>query len=170
MSAAPAAPPRAAAARTLALGVAVPLAAGAASVFGFAPFYAWPVPIVTVALLLFTWQRSGTARQAAVSGYAFGLGYFLAGVSWVYVSLHVFGGMPAPLAALATFLFCAYLALFFGAAGWVAVRVAPRTGIARLAAAASAIALGEWLRGWLFTGFPWLNLGTSQAPGGARPG
>jgi len=156
--------PRAAAARSLALGLAVPGLAGAACVAGFAPFYAWPVPIVAVALLLHAWTRSVTPRQAAISGLAFGLGYFLAGVSWVYVSLHVHGSMPAPLAALATFLFCFYLALFPAGAGWATVRMAGARAGPRLALGAAALVGFEWLRGWLFTGFPWLNLGTSQAP------
>lgn len=150
-------------ARIVAVGLGLPLVAGAACVLGFAPFYAWPVPVLALATLFFVWTGSGTPRQAALSGYAFGLGYFLAGVSWVYVSLHDYGSMPAPLAGLATFAFCAYLALFFGAAGWVARRFASSPG-ARLALAAASVMLFEWLRGWLFTGFPWLNLGTSQAP------
>jgi len=152
------------AARIVALGLLVPLAAGALCVFGFAPFYLWPLSLVGVAALFFTWSRSGSPRQAALSGYAFGLGYFLAGVSWVYVSLHDFGSMPAVLAALATFLFCAYLALFPAAAGWIAVRLAGDDGARRLLFATALFALLEWLRGWLFTGFPWLTLGTSQVP------
>jgi len=41
-----------------------------------------------------------------------GLGFFIAGVSWIFISLSVYGGMAAWLAAIATFLFCAVLALF----------------------------------------------------------
>ena len=51
-------------------------------------------------------------RDAALLGLVFGLSVFLGGVSWVYVSLSVFGGMPMPLAALATLAFCSVLALF----------------------------------------------------------
>lgn len=163
-------PARAPARAALFAGILVPLVAGAAGVLGFAPFYAWPVPILALSALFFAWQRSVSPRQAAISGLAFGLGYFLAGVSWVFVSLHDFGSMPAVLAAIATFLFCAYLALFFALAGWATVRAAPSPGLARLAAGAAAVALAEWLRGWLFTGFPWLNLGTSQAPMGPLAG
>src|SRR5688572_25019856 len=116
-----------------------------------------------LAILLHTWARSGSPVQAAISGLAFGLGYFLAGVSWVYVSLHDFGSMPAPLAAIATFLFCFYLALFPATAGWVTVRFGGKGAGTRLAMGAAVMVMFEWLRGWLFTGFPWLNLGTSQA-------
>ena len=162
-------PPPGTAGRALALALLLPAAAGAASVFGFAPFYAWPVPLAALAALFFAWSRSGAPLQAALSGFAFGLGYFLAGVSWVFVCLHEFGSMPAPLAALATFLFCAYLAAFPAGAGWLAVRFGdgvPR----RLALAAAAFVATEWLRGWLFSGFPWLTVGTSQVPGSPLAG
>ena len=163
MSARAGPPPTESAVRSLAVGLVLPLAAGAACVFAFAPFYAWPVAILAVAALFLAWSRSGSPRQAALSGYAFGLGYFLTGVSWVYVSLHDFGSMPAILAAAATFLFCAWLSVFPAAAGWIAVKAAKVPGPRRLAMAAAAFMLTEWLRGWHFTGFPWLELGTSQA-------
>jgi apolipoprotein N-acyltransferase len=86
------------------------------------------------------------------------------------VSLHDFGSMPAVLAAIATLAFCAYLALFPTLAGWAAVRFAAATPASRLFFAAAAFPATEWLRGWLFTGFPWLTLGTSQAPGGPLAG
>ena len=148
----------------LAYGLGVPALAGAAAVLGFAPFYLWPVAIASLAALFLSWGRCETPRQAAISGYAFGLGLNLAGVSWVYVSLHEFGHMPAPLAAIATFLFCAYLALFPAAAGWAARRLAPPAGLAGALAMAGCFVLAEWVRGWLFTGFPWLAIGYTQVP------
>ena len=163
MTGAGAAPARSALA-LLAWGIALPAAAGAAAVLGLAPFYAWPVPIASLAVLFLAWSRSGSALQAAISGYAFGLGLNLAGVSWVFVSLHQFGQMPVVLAAVATFLFCAFLAFFPAAAGWLAHRI-PAAGSRRLLAAMSAaFVLLEWVRGWIFTGFPWLAMGYSQAP------
>ena len=157
-------PAREPAARTLARGLLVPLVAGAACVFAYAPFYAWPAAIVALAVLFAVWSASGSALQAALSGFAFGLGCFIAGVSWVYVSLHVYGSMPAALAALATFLFCAYLAIFPAAAGALVVRLGGASSRRRLALAAPVFVSLEWLRGRLFTGFPWLDVGTSQAP------
>jgi apolipoprotein N-acyltransferase len=77
--------------------------------------------------------------------------------------------MPAVLAALATFLFCAYLALFPAFAGWMVARFL-RMGPGRLALGATAFVLLEWVRGWLFTGFPWLALGVSQVPGSPLAG
>jgi len=164
VTSASAASPARPAARVVALGLALPLAAGASCVFAFAPFYAWPMAIVSLAILFATWTVSGSPRQAWLSGYAFGLGEFLAGVSWIYVSLHDFGGMPAILAAIAVFAFAAYLALFAAFAGWLAVRWGGSSRGRRLAVAAPAYVAFEWLRGTLFTGFPWLDTGTSQAP------
>jgi apolipoprotein N-acyltransferase len=152
------------AAAVLAWGLLLPVAAGAAAVSGFAPFYAWPVPIASLAVLFLAWSRSATPLQAALSGYAFGLGLFLAGVSWVFVSLHQFGHMPAVLAALATFLFCAFLALFPAAAGWFALRVGATGPAATLVAMPAAFVAVEWLRGWILSGFPWLVVGYTQAP------
>ena len=171
MTGAPGAPPtRRSAGRTVVIGLILPAAAGAACVFGFAPFYAWSVPIVALTALFFVWSRSGSPLQGALSGLAFGLGYFVAGVSWVFVSLHEFGSMPAVLAAIATFLFCAYLALFPAAAGWLVPRLAGASPARRLILAPAAMVALEWLRGWLFTGFPWLTLGTSQVPGSPLAG
>ena len=164
MTSASAASPARPAARVVFAGLLAPLAAGALSVFAFAPFYAWPVEIASLAILFGVWSTSGSARQAWLSGYAFGLGCFLAGVSWVFVSLYEFGAMPAILAAIATFAFCAYLALFPAFAGWVAVRWGGASRGRRIAIAAPAYVAFEWLRGTLFTGFPWLDTGTSQAP------
>jgi apolipoprotein N-acyltransferase len=151
-------------------GLALPLVAGAACVFGFAPFYAWPVPIAAFAILFHVFDTSRSPRQAALSGFAFGLGYFLAGVSWIYVSLHEFGGMPAILAAIATFLVCAYCAIFPAATGYVTSRWGPKASGPRLALMSGAFVAFEWLRSWLFSGFPWLTLGTSQVPGSPLAG
>ncbi len=145
-------------------------AAGAAGVFGFAPLGAPLVPIVALALLLLLWQDAEDARAAAWCGFAFGLGLFGAGVSWVYIALNTFGGMPAVLAAIGTAGFCAYLALFPAAAGWLATRwTAPRSW-PRALAAAGAWTLAEWARSVFLTGFGWLSFGYSQLPGSPLAG
>ena len=138
-------------------------ALGAITVLGFAPFYLFALPVVTLALLMRQWRGTSPYR-AAVIGFAFGLGMFLCGVSWVYVSLHDFGAMPAPLAVGVTLLFCAYLALFPALSGYL-FSALPLRGDLKLALfLPAAWTLLEWTRGWLFTGFPWLALGYSQVP------
>ena len=136
--------------------------AGAATVLAFAPFGLHPLALLTFALLIHLWMRAPPQR-CALLGFAFGAGFFGAGVSWVYVSLHQFGGMAAPLAVFATLVFCALLALFPAAAGWLQARVpAPDAARAGLLIPATWV-LCEWMLSWVFTGFPWLTLGYSAA-------
>lgn len=137
---------------------------GSASVAGFAPLEIFALPIFTLALLFRLWQRAPTPRAAAWLGFCWGLGFFLTGVSWVYVSLHDVGGMAASIAVAATLLFCAYLALFPALAGWLTRRLASAEYPKDALLLAGIWTLTEWLRGWAFTGFPWLALGYSQTP------
>lgn len=146
------------------------LLAGALAVAGFAPFNFWPVPVLSLAVLFALLARTASVRAGFLIGLVWGLGFFITGVSWVYVSLSVYGNMPAWLAALATFLFCALLALFPAIVGALQAypkghqrwRISPTLRLLAL------IPLGwgvtEWVRSWLFTGFPWLVIGYSQVP------
>lgn len=129
-------------------------------VFGYAPHYLYPLPILALAGLFKLWQQAATPRKAFNIGYFFGLGFFGAGVYWIYISLHIYGQMPALLAFTATTLFCAFLALFPAFAGWASHQF----GRNRLFAAIFIWVLIEWVRGWIFTGFPWLAVGYSQTP------
>ena len=136
-------------------GLLVPLA--------FAPFDFIPLIFVSLVALFSVWRRA-PVREASWSGYLFGVGMFGVGVSWVYVSMHEFGGVSAPLGVLLTLLFVLFLALFPAAVGWLKVRYFQQSGaLWRNALAVSALwTLGEWCRGWIFTGFPWLAVGYSQ--------
>jgi len=136
-------------------------AAGAMSVPGFAPLQLFPLPIVALAVLSWLGARAATPRAAALLGFAFGFGLFVFGIGWIYVALHVYGAMHAVLAALATALLAAFIALYPAAAMYVAARIAPR---AWWFAFPACWTLAEWLRGWVFTGFPWLSIGYSQVP------
>ena len=137
-------------------------ALGAASVLAFAPVGAFPLLALTLGGLFLCLRQAPTPRLGALYGWAFGGGLFLTGVSWVYVSLSVFGGMPAWLAGLATLLFCLALALYPALAGALTVRLrSPHAWLDALGFAAL-WTLAEWLRGWLFTGFPWLAAGYAQ--------
>ncbi len=141
---------------------AIVLLAGAGLVLSFAPFAYYPLAIIFTAILFYFWSKVTPAR-AAWLGFVFGLGQFGAGASWVYVSIHEFGFMPAPMAAFLVFLFVVYLSLFPAIAGWLQA-VVMKPGIIRLIFAAPVfMVLMEWFRGWLMTGFPWLNLGYSQS-------
>ena len=135
---------------------------GAATVLAFAPFQLHPLAFLTFALLVHLWMHA-SPRRCAWLGFWFGFGLFGAGVSWVYVSLHQFGGMPAPLAGFATVAFCAFLALFPAAAGWLQARVPASESARACLLIPAAWTLFEWLLVWIFTGFPWLAVGYAAA-------
>lgn len=150
----------------------IALLLGAASVAAYAPLGWFALLWLTLgglyALLGVTANdRRGAFRDTlsgALIGGAFGFGLFMAGVSWVYVSLSNFGGMPAPVAALATFLFCCFLSLFPALAAALFVRFSPVGWWQRCILFAALWTLSEWLRGLVLTGFPWLATGYSQVP------
>ncbi|HWA12681.1 MAG TPA: apolipoprotein N-acyltransferase [Burkholderiales bacterium] len=150
--------------RGIALAWLAPLLLGAACVLGFAPFHVFPLPVAALAAWLHLLGRCTSVRAAVASGLCFGLGLFLAGVSWVYVSLHFYGGMAMPLAALFTLLFCLYLACFPAAVAALLARAPAPTAAKWLLAFPALWALSEWVRGWFLSGFPWLAIGYSQVP------
>ncbi|MDS4040187.1 MAG: apolipoprotein N-acyltransferase [Candidatus Competibacter sp.] len=138
------------------------LAAGALVPLAFAPFGVWPLAILSPAILLWGWDGA-TPRRAAGRGGLFGLGMFGFGIYWIYISLHDYGNAPAPFAALATFAVVLLMALYSTVAGWFVTRWGPPSGPVRWLLVIPALwTLLDWIRSWLFTGFPWLALGYSQ--------
>jgi apolipoprotein N-acyltransferase len=136
----------------------IPFLAGAATVLAFAPAGVFPVAAATFAVLIRLWMHA-PPRRCFWLGFWFGFGLYGAGVSWVYVSLHTFGGMPAPLAGIATVGFCAFLALFPAMAGWLQARVPAPDPVRACLLIPAAWVLLEWTLEWIFTGFPWLAIG-----------
>ncbi|HPF58009.1 MAG TPA: apolipoprotein N-acyltransferase [Candidatus Competibacteraceae bacterium] len=135
---------------------------GALLTLAFAPFDLWLLAILLPVVLLWSWDHA-TPRRAAVRGGLFGLGLFGFGIYWVYISLHDYGNAPAPFAALATFLVVLLMALYPTVVGWLVVRWGPPPGLLRWVLIFPALwTLLDWMRSWLFTGFPWLALGYSQ--------
>lgn len=137
--------------------------AGGAAVFGMAPFDCWP--LLLAALGVFAWAVDGTAdrprpkRTAALTGWAFGFAYFAGGFYWVgeafYVDPATIWMMP-----FAVTLLPAGMALYYALAA-AAARAFPQRGAAFALVFAAVFAATEFLRGWLFTGFPWNLFGTS---------
>lgn len=136
--------------------------AGLIGVLAFAPFHLYPLMLVSLTMLLWVFQRSNTP-QAFRRGFCYGLGFFGAGISWVYVSVHTFGDAPALFAVLLTILFVAVLALFPALVGLTLNRFYPDNTSFKLWLVFPALwTLFEWIRTWIFSGFPWLLAGSSQ--------
>lgn len=146
------------------------LGAGAIAVPAFAPFNVWPLALISLFVLFLLWRESATSARAFAIGFAWGLGLFLTGVSWIFLSLYEYGHMPVVLAAFATILFAMYLALYPALAGllqhWLARRFTISPAWHMTALIPACFALLEYARGWVVTGFPWLTFGYSQAPDG----
>ncbi|MDF3837634.1 apolipoprotein N-acyltransferase [Cupriavidus basilensis] len=148
---------------------------GVAHTQAYAPHAWWWLQLLSLAGLVALAADAPRARSAAATGYAFGLGWFLSGVWWLYISMHVYGEMPAWMALLAVLLFAAFLSLYpaLAAAGWhwltarrgsAAARATALSLLAPLAFGA-AWGLSDWLRGVVFTGFPWLSSGYAHTDG-----
>lgn len=149
--------------------MAITAIAGALCVFAFAPFGWWPLEILGLATLFYQVLRSDGPKSAALIGWAFVTGWTAAGVHWLYVSMHDYGAMPAPLAVAAVLLLGAamglYGALSMGAAFWLRKKWALSLPVSNLLLLPALWSLSEWLRGWLFTGFPWLAAGYAHNHG-----
>jgi len=141
----------------------LPLLAGAALPFAFAPAGVFPLAVISPAVLFGLWLAM-TPRRALVAGYLFGVGFFGVGISWVSISMYRFGGMGAMLAGLTTLLFVLLLALYPALLGWCSRRFFSRlpAPLFLLLLLPAGWVMLEWVRGWIFTGFPWLGLGYSQ--------
>lgn len=142
------------------------LAAGALTPQALAPFGYWPLVLLSLALL-YLGLRGTTPGSAFWRGWWYGFGAFIAGTSWIYFSIHDFGGASGPLAAFLVIGFSAGVALFFALPALVWARFFRRNNAPvsdALAFAALWVAL-ELFRSWFLTGFPWLYAGYSQLHG-----
>lgn len=136
--------------------------AGVLLTFAFAPFGIFPLAIISPALLLITLLDTNKKR-AFLRGWLFGLGFLGSGIYWVYISLHVYGYSSVFFAVLATILLIGAFALYFAVLGYFLARFFSKTTVLKCIVIFPVTwVLLEWIRSWLFTGFPWLSLGYSQ--------
>ncbi len=115
----------------------------------------------SLAVLAAVLDRSTSRRQAFLSVWVFAWTWLLGSIWWLFISMHRYGGLPAPLAALAVGLLAAGLALFYGTAGAMYHAVC-QNGLGRIPRACAFAALwmlAEIVRGTLWTGFPWGAIG-----------
>ena len=142
------------------------LACGALLPLTLAPFDWWPLGLVSIGGWF--WLLNRSAAPAWALGFAYGLGKFGVGVSWVYVSIHTYGNASPPLAAMLVLLFVAGLSLFTLAHArlYAWLRIEHQSGASKGGAAlanawlfAAIWVAFEWVLTWFLTGFPWLYPG-----------
>lgn len=131
---------------------------GAIATLGFAPISFWPAAVLALAGL-FGLCIDRSWKRAALLGWLFGVAHFGTGVYWVFISTHVYGGAPLWLGlTLATVLF-SYLALYVGAVCALGSSLRVWRSPVGWFVLPAAWMLAELLRGWVYSGFPWLSLG-----------
>lgn len=137
------------------------LVSGALITLSFAPFNLWPITLLSLtafALLL----KEQSRNQVLWRSFAFGVGLYGAGIHWIYVSIHNFGGAAPLFAAFLVFVFACFMAVVFVLPFYIYGRWFSYHRFALLIALPACWLLGEWSRTWLLTGFPWLFLGYSH--------
>jgi apolipoprotein N-acyltransferase len=142
---------------------AIALTAGALSALAMAPFNAWPVLFLTFPVAVWQIDGAGAGRwrgvpAAAMTGWWFGLGYFVPGLYWIGYAFLVDASTFAWLLPFAILGLPAYLALF-PALGFALARLFWTRDASRVIALAASLTMSEWLRGHALTGFPWNTLG-----------
>jgi apolipoprotein N-acyltransferase len=144
---------------------------GVVAATGFQPLGLWPLALGAIGLFILLVERAPSWRGAAWLGWLFGLAHFTFGNAWIATAFTYQAQMPAVLGWVAVPLLSLYLAVYPALAAAGAKLVAGRGGrIATLLAFAGCWTVSEWLRGWVFTGFPWNPFGVVLVGPLDRPG
>jgi apolipoprotein N-acyltransferase len=128
---------------------------GAGSAFAFEPTGLWPLLPVAFGLLCEFLSRSKSIWPALLTGWAFGVGQFVIGLNWIVTAFTYQANMPPSLGWVAVVLLSLYLAVYPAMAAGVAWRLGRQDRVVLVVALGGAWAITEWLRGTMFTGFPW---------------
>ncbi len=141
----------------------IALLIGVLYTLAFAPFnYAYLAPI-SLSLLFFSWQNT-SPNLSFLIGYFFGIGSFGLGISWVYISLHDYGGANSLTACFISLLCVLFWGVFPGMAGYISAKTQLNRN-AKVSAISLPVVwiLVEYLRGELvLNGFPWLQIAYAQ--------
>ncbi|WP_299676737.1 apolipoprotein N-acyltransferase [uncultured Roseobacter sp.] len=142
--------------------VAIAAGAGALGALGQAPVDQPILLLLGLSLVFLMFRRQKRTRDAALVGWSFGVGYFGVALIWILQPFQIDPERHAWMAPFALLLLSMGLALFWGAAFWVARRLSPRTWPLMLSWTAA-----ELLRAYVFTGFPWASPSQALVNGAA---
>jgi apolipoprotein N-acyltransferase len=135
------------------------IVAGGLVPFAYAPFNFYFLTIISLSTLFYLWSETKSKCEIFILGYLFGFAMFGIGVSWLHISINLFGGMNILGAFFFTYLLVAFISLYPALCGYLAARFFKDFYVIAVPAL---WLFTEWCRGWILTGFPWLNIGTSQ--------
>lgn len=153
----------------------LPLALGALSALGFPPWNAWPLTLLAVAVWLHLVHEAPTLRRVLGIGWLFGVGHFCVANAWIQQPFEFQDAMPHWLGYFAVLLLAMYLAIYPMLAAALAWRLAspaakgdpaPVSDAAFVLTAGAAWIATEYLRGVMFTGYPWDPLALVLIPPG----
>ena len=134
---------------------------GAATTTAFAPFGWWLLAPLLVLPLLYI-CLTVAPRDAAAHGFWYGFGFYLTGIYWIYISVHVVGNAALWIALLLMVGLALIMAAFVALAAWLMNRLSQGEPWLLVLLGPAAWVLCEWVRGWVLTGFPWMGLGYGQ--------
>jgi apolipoprotein N-acyltransferase len=138
--------------------------AGAASAFAFEPTGWWPLLLVGFAIMCEIVDRSKTLWRALLAGWGFGFGQFVVGLNWIATAFTFQSAMPPWLGWIAVALLSLYLAVYPALATGIAWRFGREDRVVMVIVLGGAWAVTEWLRGTMFTGFPWNPAAAALVP------
>ena len=129
---------------------------GALTSLGFAPYFWWPIALITTAVF-FHFINKARLKEALMLGFCFGAGLGCVSMHWLTTALMIDNGRFILACPLVWFGF----GIFFGGYWAIPSAIAAlySAGIRRWLAFTGAYVIFEWVRSWLFTGFPWNPVG-----------
>ena len=127
----------------------------------FEPVGLWPLTPVLLLPLLYA-VLTDTSRAAARLAFYFGLGWFLSGTYWIYLSVTGPGNAAWWIGVFLVIVLSLIMSGYLALTAWLMSRLAAGKPWRLLAVAPFCWVFIEWLRGWLFSGFPWMSLGYGQ--------
>lgn len=133
--------------------------AGVFLTLAFAPYNYSFLALISLVFVFYSWLDDSSFR-VTLRAYLFGIGLFASGISWVYISIHDYGGAPAVGAVLLTIAVVCFWSLFPALTAYLSIKLCRQKNKLRLIWTIPFVwILIEYFRGyWFLNGFPWLQI------------